>query len=454
MVEVPVKLYLDKLLKLAREAVRPLSLVPGPVRDKALRGMATNLAEAEENILTANEKDVDAVGKSMTGYENRERVRDAVARVRMTTDDVKAMVDRLRRIADLPDPLGEVMGRHDEPNGLQVSRVRVPIGLIGIVSEMAPLDNIDALALCLKSGNVCVFRGSPDWALTQQTIVAALSRAVSDAGIPSAACTILDRPEKEAALELIKSGKALDAIIPRGGAGLRKVVQEQAKMPILCHDGGITHVYIDDDVEIPLAQNIVINSKVQQPSAANALDTLLVHQGIARPLLSALILRLLDEFKIDVYGCPKTVSLMGQMLMTGHKAVKPAQDQDWNKQFQGPTMAIKMVPGFDDALDHITKHGPSHTCVIVTKSYDSAMRFTKEVDAGTVLVNASSRLNAGDSLGFGADVGLSSTRQHARGPIGLEQLTCEKYVVFGGGQLRHPHPVPLTYEDAIMLKRP
>ena len=454
MVEVPVKLYLDKLLKLAREAVRPLSLVPGPMRDKALRGMATNLAEAEENILTANEKDVDAVGKSMTGYENRERVRDAVARVRMTTDDVKAMVDRLRRIADLPDPLDEVMSRHDEPNGLQVSRVRVPIGLIGIVSEMAPLDNIDALALCLKSGNVCVFRGSPDWALTQQTIVAALSRAVSDAGIPSAACTILDRPEKEAALELIKSGKALDAIIPRGGAGLRKVVQEQAKMPILCHDGGITHVYIDDDVEIPLAQNIVINSKVQQPSAANALDTLLVHQGIARPLLSALILRLLDEFKIDVYGCPKTVSLMGQMLMTGHKAVKPAQDQDWNKQFQGPTMAIKMVPGFDDALDHITKHGPSHTCVIVTKSYDSAMRFTKEVDAGTVLINASSRLNAGDSLGFGADVGLSSTRQHARGPIGLEQLTCEKYVVFGGGQLRHPHPVPLTYEDAIMLKRP
>ena len=454
MVEVPVKLYLDKLLKLARESVRPISLVSGPVRDKALRTIATNLAESEDAILSANEKDVDAVGKSMTGYENRERVRDAVARVRMTAEDVKAMVDRLHRIADLPDPLGEVLGRHDEPNGLQVSRVRVPIGLIGIVSELAPLDTIDVLALCLKSGNASVFRGSPDWALTQQTISSALTRAVTDAGIPPAACTILDRPEKEAALELIKSGKALDAIIPRGGAGLRKVVLEQAKMPILCHDGGITHVYIDDDVEIPLAQNIVVNSKVQLPSAANALDTLLVHQGIGRPLLSALILRLLDEFKIDVYGCPKTVSLMGQMLMTGHKAVKPAQDQDWNKQFQGPSMAIKMVLSFDEALDHIAKHGPSHTCVIVTKSYDAAMRFTREVDAGTVLVNASSRLNAGDSLGFGADVGLSSARQHVRGPIGLEQLTCEKYVVFGGGQLRHPHPVPLTYEDAIMLKRP
>lgn len=454
MVEVPVKLYLDKVLKSAREAVRPFALMKGPARDQALRGMATAIAEAEEEILAANEKDVDAVGKSMTGYENRERVRDAVARVRMTADHVKAMVDRLHRIADLPDPLGEVLGRHDEPNGLQVSRVRVSIGVIGIVSELAPLETIDALALCLKSGNVCVFRGSPDWTLTQQTIAACLSKAAADAGVPPNACTIIERPEKEAALELIKSGKALDAIIPRGGAGLRKVVQEQAKMPILCHDGGITHVYIDDDVDIPLAQNIVVNSKVQQPLAANALDTLLVHQGIARPLLSALILRLLDEFKIDVLGCPKTVALMGQMLMTGHKAVKPAENADWNRQFQGPTMAIKMVPNFEDALAHIAQHGPSHTCVIVTKSYESAMRFSKEVDAGSVLVNASSRLNAGDSLGFGADVGLSSTRHHARGPIGLTQLTCEKYVVFGSGQLRHPHPVPLAYEDAIMLKRP
>ena len=454
MVEVPVKLYLDKLLKLAREAVRPFSLMTGPTRDKVLRGMAVAIAEAEEDILAANEKDVDAVGKSMTGYENRERVRDAVARVRMTADDVKAMVDRLHRIADLPDPLGEVLGRHDEPNGLQVSRVRVPIGVIGIVSELSPLETIDALALCLKSGNVCVFRGSPDWTLTQQTIAACLSKVAAEVGIPPGACTIIERPEKEAALELIKSGKALDAIIPRGGAGLRKVVQEQAKMPILSHDGGITHVYIDGDVDIPLAQNIVVNSKVQQPLAANSLDTLLVHQGIARPLLSALILRLLDEFKIDVLGCPKTVALMGQMLMTGHKAVKPAQDADWNRQFQGPTMAIKMVPGFDDALAHIAQHGPSHTCVIVTKSYESAMRFTREVDAGSVLVNASSRLNAGDSFGFGADVGLSSSRHHARGPIGLTQLTCEKYVVLGSGQLRHPHPVPLAYEDAIMLKRP
>ncbi|GMV50746.1 MAG: Gamma-glutamyl phosphate reductase [Nitrospirae bacterium] len=454
MVEVPVKLYLDKILKTAREATRPTALLSGPVRDKLLRGMATALAEAEESILAANEKDVEAIGKTMTGYDNRERVREAVARVRMTADDVKTLVDRLHRIADLPDPLGEVRGRHEEPNGLQVGRVRVPIGVIGVISEMPPLATIESVALCLKSGNVCLFRGSPDWTQTQQVIGACLNRAAAEAGLPAGALTIIDRPEKDVALELIRSGKALDGIIPRGGPGLRKVVQEQARMPILSNDGGITHVYIDDDVDIPQAQNIVVNAKVQQPSAANALDTLLVHQGIARPLLSALILRLLDEFKIDVHGCPKTVALMGQMLMTGHKAVKPAQPDDWNKQFQGPTMAVKMVPSLDEALTHIAQHGPSHTAVIVTKAYESAMRFAREVDAGTVLVNVSTRLNAGDSLGFGADIGLSAARHHARGPIGLEQLTCEKYIVFGSGQLRQPHPVPLAYEDAIMLKRP
>ena len=454
MVEVPVKLFVDKLLKTSRDSTKALALVAGQTKDKALRAMAAQLAEAETEILEANERDVEAVGKSFAGEANRERVREAVARVRMTADDVKALVDRLNVIADLPDPLGEVSGSREEPNGMRVGRVRVPLGVIGVISEMAPLATVESIALCLKSGNVCVFRGSPDWALTQQAIAAGLSRGAEEAGLPKDAFTLIDRPEKDVAMELIRAGKALDAIIPRGGPGLRKVVQEQAKMPILCHDGGVTHIFIDEDADIPMAQNIVINSKVQQPAAANSVDTLLVHQGLARPLLPALIRRLLDEFKVDVHGCPKTVALMGQMLMTGHKAVKPAQDEDWNRQFQGLTMAIMMVPSFNEALAHIARHGPSHTCAIVTRSYESALRFTREVDAGSVLVNGSTRLNAGDGLGFGADLGLSTTRHHARGPIGLQQLTCEKYVVFGSGQLRHPHPVPLAYEDAIMLKRP
>lgn len=453
MPEVPVKLYLDKLLKQSRECAKPISLLPGPVKAKALHGMAERVAQDEDKIMAANEEDVEAVGKSLAGETNRERVREAVARVRMNADDVKVMADRLHLIADLPDPLGEVMERRDEANGLQVNVVRVPLGVIGVISELKPLITAESIALCLKSGNVCVFRGAPEWNRTQRVLASGFYESAAEAGIPSGAFTLFERPEKEAALELIRSGKALDGIIPRGGPGLRRAVLDQAKMPVLCHDTGITHIYIDQDADIPMAQNIVINSKAQEPGAANSADTLLVQQAIARPLLSALILRLLDEFKIEVLGCPKTVALMGQMSMSGHKSVRAATEDDWSKQFQTAALAVRMVPDMDEALAHIAKYGPSHTCAIVTKSYDSAMRFTKEVDAGGVLVNASTRLNAGDTLGFGADMGMSTSRVYARGPIGPQHLTCEKYVVFGTGQLRQPHPVPLTYEDAIMLKR-
>jgi glutamate-5-semialdehyde dehydrogenase len=453
MPEVPVKLYLDKLLKRARESVKAVSLLSGPVKATALRLMAERVAQDEETLLAANEEDAEAVGKSLAGETSRERVREAVARVRMSTDEVKEIGDRLRLIAELPDPLGEVRERRDEVNGMQVNVVRVPLGVIGVISELKPLVTAESIALCLKSGNVCVFRGAPEWSKTQQVLAAGLYEAAEKAGIPAGGFTILERPEKEAALELIRSGRALDGIIPRGGPGLRRAVLDQAKMPVLCHDTGITHIYIDEDADIPMAQNLVINSKAQQPVAANSVDTLLVQQAIARPLLSALILRLLDEFKVEVLGCPKTVALMGQMSMSGHKAVKPATEEDWSKQFQAPVLAVKMVADMDEGLAHIAKFGPSHTCAIVTKSYDSAMRFTKEVDAGTVLVNSSTRLNAGDALGLGADIGLSTSRVYARGPIGPQHLTCEKYVVFGAGHLRQPHPVPLTYEDAIMLKR-
>ena len=453
MPEVPVKLYLDKLLKQSRECAKAVSLLPGPIKAQALHLMAERVAQDEEKLLAANEEDVEAVGKSLAGETNRERVREAVARVRMSADDVKVIVDRLGVIADLPDPLGEVMDRRDEGNGLQVNVVRMPLGVLGVISEMNPLITAESIALCLKAGNVCIFRGAAEWNKTQQVLAAGFYESAERAGVPRGAFTILDRPEKEAALELIRSGKALDGIIPRGGPGLRRAILDQAKMPVLCHDTGITHIYIDEDADIPMAQNLVINSKAQQPGAANAVDTLLVQQAIARPLLSALILRLLDEFKVEVLGCPKTVALMGQMSMSGHKSVRPATDEDWSKQFQAATLTVKMVADMDEALAHIAKHGPSHTCAIVTKSYDSARRFTKEVDAGAVLVNASTRLNAGDALGFGADMGLSTSRVHARGPIGPQHLTCEKYVVFGTGQLRQPHPVPLTYEDAIMLKR-
>ncbi len=454
MTDVPVKLYLDKLLKDVRKVTKPLALLTGPVKAKALHAMADRVAADENTILEANTKDVDVVGKSFEGAGSKDQMKAAVARTRMTTDHIKEIVEQLHLIADLPDPVGSVSSRSERPDGLQVSRVRVPIGVIGVISEKSPLVTVESIALCLKAGNVCVFRGAPEWSLTHQALNTGLREAAKENGLPDGSWILIDRAEKDVALELIRSGKSLDAIIARGGAGLRKAVSEQAKVPVLCDDGGLTHLYVDDETDLSMAQNLVINSKVQVVGAANALDTLLVQQIIGRQFLPPLINRLLDQFKIEVRGCPKTVSLMGQMAMTGHTAIVPATDTDWRTQFQGSVLAVKMVANLEEALAHIADHGPCLTAVIATTRYGSAMRFTREVDASAVFVNASTRLHAGDSFGMGSDIGLGSARLHAKGPISLKQLTCEKYVAFGSGQLRLPHPVPETYFDAIMLKRP
>lgn len=452
--EVPVKIYIDKLLKECRSTANLLALLSGPIKEKALRAMADRLATDEERILAANERDVDAVGKSFETDVMKDRMKAAVARLRLTASDIKEMVDRLRLIADLPDPVGTVNLRSERPDGLQVSRVRVPIGVIGVVSELSPLITVESIALCFKAGNLCVFRGAPEWGQTQAAIATGLREAAEHSGVPVGAWIIIERPEKEVAVELIRSGKCLDAIIPRGGPGLRKSVVEQAKMPVLCYDGGLTHMYVDADTDMPMAQNVAINSKVQKAMASNSLDTLLVQQVIGRQFLPPLVNRMLEEFKVEVRACPKTMALMGQMAMTGHASISPAKEEDWDTQFQSPVLAVKMVADLEEALAHIVAHGPCLTAVIATTSYESALRFTREVDASAVFVNASSRLNAGDSYGMGADIGLSGSRLHAKGPIGLEQLTCEKYVAFGSGQLRYPHPVPEAYFDAIMLKRP
>lgn len=452
--EIPSKLYIDKLLKNSRKLSLGVARLSGTVKSAALHAMAHRISSDESAILAANVKDIEALGKSLDSADARNRMKAAVARVRLTADHIKEIVDRLHLIADLPDPVGLVTSRQERPDGLQVSRVRVPIGVLGVISERNPLVMVESIALCLKSGNLCVFRGAAEWKWTHQAIDVRLQDAAAAGGLPPGSWVLIDRDEKEVALELMRAGKGLDAMIVRGGTGLRKTVAEQAKVPILCDDGGLTHFYIDEETDLPMAQNLVINSKVQQTGAANALDTLLVQQVVGRQFLPPLINRLLDQFKIEVRACPKTVALMGQMAMTGHTAIVPATDGDWQTQFAGPVLAIKMVENLSEALEHIETHGPCLTAGIATSRYESAMRFTREVDAGAVLVNASTRLHAGDSFGIGTDMGLSVGKLHAKGPIGLEQLTCEKYVAFGIGQLRLPHPVPDTYFDAIMLKRP
>lgn len=454
MVEVPVKIYIQNIAKKAREAVKPMALLSAPVKDKALRAMADLLEEEKDKILEANKQDSEAVGRSMleTGA-TTDQIRDAVERLKTTDESIKKMAEGLRRVADLPDPVGEVTRMWQRPNGMEVSRVRVPIGLIGIVSELAPLIMTDSFALCLKSGNVCLFRGAPEWIRTNTAIVTILREAAEEAGVPAGAITFVERPEKEGALELIRLHTVLDAFIPRGGPGLRKTALDQVRVPVLCHEGGVGSVYVDKEVDLPLAQNIVINAKLQEAGASNSADTLLVHQTPARPLLPALIRRLIEEFKVDILGCPKTVALVGSQAMTGHKSVEPAAEEDWSRQFQSKTLAVKMVVDMDEALAHIARYGPAHTSVIATRDYANAMRFAREVDAAAVLINASTRLHDAEEFGLGSGMGIATGRVHARGPIGLAELTCEKYVVLGTGQLRHPHPVPVTYEDAIMLKK-
>lgn len=452
MVEIPVKMYVTNVVKGLGELVQPMAALPSQIKDDALRAMAKALEEQEAAILEANEQDTEAVGKTLVGEANKDRVKEAVERVRLTSERIGDMVATLRRVADFPEPVGEMRDLHLEENGMQVCRMRVPIGLIGVISDMGPEVAVEAVALCLKSGNVSVLRLNADWSRTNAVIFPALAKAAREAGVPSSGFAWVERTEREAALELMRQ-PLLNALIARGGAGLRKAVQEHGRAPVLGYDGGLCHLYVDAEADLPMAQKIVVNSKIQKPGALNALDVLLVHKATARTFLAGLIRLLLDEFKVQLCGCPKTMSLMGSHTLTGYLSIRAAGDDDWQRQYPAREMGLKIVESLDEAMEHIAKYGPSHTAGIVTKDYPSAMRFVRQVDAGSVLVNSSTRLNDGREMSLGGDLGMSAMRLHTRGPIGLRDLTCEKYVVLGSGQLREPHPVPEAYSDAIMLKK-
>lgn len=453
MAELPIKLYVERLLKTARAAARPLSYLEGRVKAQALSAIAQRLEDQEEAILEANRLDVEQVGKTLEGASHRERVREAVERVTLAPEDVREMASSVRQIADLPDPVGETPHMWTRPNGMLVSRVRAPIGLIAVISDFGPPVAVESISLCLKSGNVCVLRTHPDWSHTNQVIFSLFREALEESGIPAGAVSLIDRTEREAALELLKLPKLVDAVIPRGGAALKKIVTDQARMPVLCNDAGVCSIYVDGDADLPMAQNIVANSKAQNPTAPNSVDTLLVHKNIARPLLPGLTRRLLDDYKVEVRGCPETMALTGTFELPSYKSTVAATDADWGQQYLAPVLAMKVVDDMDEALDHIARYGPAQTVSIVTRDYAAAMRFTQQVDASTVGVNASTRLSDSLEFGQGGQMGISTGRIHARGPVALEELTCEKYVILGTGQLRQPHPVPTMYEDAIMLKK-
>ncbi len=412
--------YLEPLLSKARGAARPLSGMIAAKKNAALLAMAEGLEAAEEELLEANAQDLQAFEED----ESRAAMAD---RLRLTPQRISAMATQIREIAQLRDPVGESMGLWQRPNGMRVGRIRVPIGVIGIIYESRPNVTADAAALCLKSGNVCVLRGGSEALHSNTAIAAILGEAAEKAGIPEGAITFIDRPDREVVLALLKSDEVVDLIIPRGGDSLMKIVTENSTIPVIKHDKGVCHTYVDSDADLRMAQDIAFNAKVQRSSTCNALETLLVHEKVAKKFLTPLAERY-QEAGVDLRGCPKTCQILPN--------VTPAEDDDFGKEFLALKMSVKVVRDMDEAMDHIDRYGSRHTDCIVTNNYDRALRFVREVDSSAVMINASSRLNDGYEFGLGAEIGISTTRIHARGPMGLEDLTCSKFVVYGSGQIR------------------
>lgn len=416
----PIPEYVRELVTRAKQASGKLASLSTVVKNQALLAMAEALEEKKDELLAANEKDLDA-------FESAPDRKAMADRLRLTAQRIAEMADGIREVAKLPDPLGAMPAMWTRPNGMQVGRVRVPIGVIGIIYESRPNVTADSAALCLKSGNACVLRGGSEAIHSNSTIATILSEAAEKAGVPAGAISFVSRPERELVPVLLKQDRYIDLVIPRGGESLMKLIAEHATIPVVKHDAGVCHVYVDANADPAMAETICLNAKVQRPSTCNAMETLLVHQSIARTLLPKLATSLLAA-KVEIRGCPKTCQLVPE--------AKPATDQDYGQEFLDLVLAVKVVKNIDEAMAHIAQYGSRHTEAIITGDYGKAMRFLKEVDASAVLVNASTRLNDGYQFGLGAEIGISTSRIHARGPMGLEELTCFKFIVMGSGQIR------------------
>lgn len=416
----PIPEYVADLVMRARGAAGRLATLSTSVKNQALLSMADALGEQTEALLAANEQDLDAFGTAP----DKKAMAD---RLRLTKERIAEMAAGIREVAKLPDPLGDMPKMWTRPNGMQVGRVRVPIGVIGIIYESRPNVTADSAALCLKSGNACVLRGGSEAIHSNTAIAKVLSETAEKAGIPAGAITFVERPDRELVPILLKQDRHIDLIIPRGGESLMKIVMEHATIPVIKHDAGVCHTYVDGDADPTVAERVCFNAKVQRPSTCNAMETLLVHQGIARTWLAPFIDKLVAA-KVEVRGCQKTCQLSS--------AAKPASEDDFGKEFLDLTLAVKVVKNVDEAMEHIARYGSHHTESIITTDYAKAMRFLREVDASAVMVNASTRLNDGFQFGLGAEIGISTSRIHARGPMGLEELTCSKFIVMGSGQIR------------------
>ncbi|MFQ5457541.1 MAG: glutamate-5-semialdehyde dehydrogenase [Myxococcota bacterium] len=410
----------EALAARARAASRNLATLPTTVKDQALRAMADAIRAGRPRLEEANAKDV--AGARAAGLSQA-----MIDRLVLNSDRIEGMAEGLTVVAGLPDPVGETTRAWTRPNGLQIARVRVPIGVVGIIYESRPNVTADTAGLCLKSGNAIILRGGKEALHSNGAIAAILAEAAAGEGVPEGAIQIVPWTDRAVVGHLLKLDRLIDVIIPRGGEGLVRMVTEESTIPVIQHYQGICHVFVDKDADLEMAERICLNAKVQRPSVCNAMETLLVHADVAEKFLPGMIAKFLDA-GVEIRGCEETRALMPD--------VGAAAEEDWKAEYVDLILSVRVVPSLDAAIDHIAAHGSAHTDSIVTNSYQAARRFTHAVDSATVMVNASTRFSDGFEFGFGAEIGISTSKLHARGPMGLEELTSYKYVILGDGQVR------------------
>jgi glutamate-5-semialdehyde dehydrogenase len=417
---IDVRELVETRARAAREAARTLALADARVKSEALLAMARGLEEKAAAILEANRADLERA-------RGQGHPRAFLDRLTLTDARVEDMAAGVRQVAALPDPVGEIVRGWRRPNGIEITRVRVPLGVVGFIYESRPNVTADAAALCVKSGNACVLRGGRE-ALESNTVIAAvLARGLEKAGLPPETIGFIDLADRAAVEILITLDRYVDLVVPRGGEAFVRLVAERATIPVLKHDKGVCHVYVDAGADLQMAADIAVNAKVQRPSVCNAMETLLVHADAAPAFLPAVGARF-REAGVELRGCPRTCELL--------PAARPATEADWDTEYLDLVLAVRVVPSFEEAVGHVRRHGSGLAEAIVTRDYQRARRFVAEVDAACVLVNASTRLVDGNQFGMGAELGISTSKLHARGPVGVEELTTTKFVVRGSGQIR------------------
>jgi len=412
--------YINTLGKQAYAASRLMASISSEMKDKALNAIAKEIIKNKDRLIEINNKDLQTAKKS--GLESA-----LLDRLELTTTRIEAMADGLKQVADLEDLIGKTSEYVEQSSGIKVGRMRVPLGVIGIIYESRPNVTADAAGLCLKSGNATILRGGSEAIESNQAIANCIRAGLKSTGLPENAVQLIETTDREAVGELLHMSEYVDVIVPRGGKGLIERVSAEARMPVIKHLDGICHVYIDDDADIEKAINIAYNAKTQRYGTCNTMECLLVARSLAKTVLEKLG-PMYQQEKVEIRGCEESKKILGD--------IKIANDEDYGTEYLAPIMSLKIVNDIDEAMQHIDKFGSKHTDTIVTENKSKADRFLREVDSSSVMLNASTRFADGYEYGLGAEIGISTDKFHARGPVGLEGLTSQKYIVLGDGNIR------------------